>query len=108
MDKIDYRAISEQLHSDLDEKARDVDAYAFGLPMFDNEELLQSIQDSLKEAVQKAIEITLQTVANEAVVDYTVIPGKNYKGNIEPDEIEVYIVQGSLEEIKEKLLKQLL
>ena len=58
----------------------------------------------MNEKIKQAIETTLQTVANEAVVDYNITGGVFGI----PESIEVYIVQGSLDEIKQKLLKELL
>ena len=83
MEKIDYEAIVESL--------------------WNTEEVMKDIMiKCCKEAAKQAIEITLQTVANEAVVDYNIISLE--KGG----EIETYIIQGSLDSIKEKLLKELL
>lgn len=65
--------------------------------------------EAAKLAFSKIIELTLQTVANEAVVDYTIVDLEGE--NVDPEnnvQIETYIINGSLDEIKEKLLKELL
>ena len=85
MEKIDYEAIIDSERND-------------GKRWWHEE----NIESAMKKAVEKAIILSLQTVANEAVVDYNIISLE--KGG----EIETYIIQGSLDSIKEKLLKELL
>ena len=99
--KIDYNAIMEEIGGQEYKLHHNYDRDGIGYPC-------TLIEKMIKEGISKALDIMAERVKNEAVVDWEYL-GNNMTDDLDRElqNLEIYLVNGSVDEITETLKKEL-